>query len=121
MSIFAWLFLGHFVADWLFQSDWMAIGKRTRLISWPGVIHYSVYTAIILGIIALYTWGAIPWFTLGGIGLIIFLSHWLLDASSLVGQWMRLFGQRDQPMVRIVVDQTFHLLVLALITALFLV
>lgn len=120
MSIFGWLFLGHLVADWLLQSDWMAIGKRTRLITWPGLIHYGIYTLIILTIIGVYTRGSTSLFTLCLIGLLIFLSHWLLDASSLVVRWMRLLGQRDQLMMRIVVDQIFHLLVLVLIIVLFL-
>lgn len=120
MSIFGWLFLGHLVADWLLQSDWMAIGKRTRLITWPGLIHYGIYTLLILAIIGFYTRGSTPLLTLCLIGLLLFLSHWLLDASSLVVRWMRLLGQRDQLMMRIAVDQIFHLLVLVLIIVLFL-
>lgn len=119
MSIFAWLFLGHFVADWLLQSDWMATGKRAGLITWPGFIHYGIYTVIIFGIIWVYTRGSLAVPTALLIGLIIFLSHWLIDSSSVVTRWMRFWGQRDQLMVRIVVDQTFHLLVLAIITVLF--
>jgi hypothetical protein len=46
----------------------------------------------------------------------VFLSHWLIDGTNLVQQWMRWVGQRDQVMVRVVIDQTLHLLVLAIAT-----
>ncbi len=49
------------------------------------------------------------------VGLIIFISHWLVDSTDVVKGWMRLCGQRDQEIVRLMVDQTFHLIVLGLL------
>ena len=46
MNIFAWLFVGHMVGDWLLQNDWMARGKKTGMFALPGLVHYSIYTAV---------------------------------------------------------------------------
>jgi len=115
MNLFNWLILGHFVADWLFQSDWMAIGKRERFFARAGLAHYALYTLIILLTLKSFSHQS------GGIascllvGALIFLSHWLIDGSQLIRRWMRFFGQRDQVMVTMVIDQTLHLLILGTI------
>lgn len=113
MSTFEYLLLGHLVGDWLLQNDWMAIGKRQRALCVAGMVHYSIYTSVIL----LMLWWPQRVFnsptTLLLCSGVIFLSHWLIDASNLVQWWMHKMGQRDQAMVRIVIDQTLHLLVLA--------
>ncbi len=44
------------------------------------------------------------------------MSHWLIDATNVVQTWMRFYGQSDREMVRIMVDQTLHLLTLGLLT-----
>ena len=119
MNIFAWFILGHLLGDWLLQSDWMALGKRRGLFTRAGLVHYTVYTLSILGV--LYLSNEIPRTSssLLLIGLIVFISHWLIDATNLVKIWMAVAGQRDQIMVRVMVDQTFHLLVLALLAQMF--
>lgn len=119
MDIFAWFILGHLLGDWLLQSDWMALGKRRGLFTRAGLVHYTVYTLSILGV--LYLSNEIPRTSssLLLIGLIVFISHWLIDATNLVKLWMAVAGQRDQIMVRVMVDQTFHLLVLALLAQMF--
>lgn len=53
------------------------------------------------------------------VALFVFFSHWLIDGTNLVAFWMRLFGQRPQAMVAIVIDQTLHLVLLGVV-ALFL-
>ena len=120
MTIFAWLLIGHMVGDWLLQNDWMARGKKMGLFAPPGLVHYSIYTAVVVGL---------PWFSGEArqdvpfyltIGALIFLSHWLIDATPLVEGWMRLFRQSQIEAVRLMADQTLHLLVLALVTALWL-
>jgi len=112
MSIFGWLILGHFVADWILQNDWMAIGKTKGLFSLPGFIHYIVYTLTILVFLGLYAPNCATSAPLLLITVIVFISHWLIDGGNLASRWMQHFGQRDQTMVRVVIDQTFHLLVL---------
>jgi len=118
MVTFAWLLLGHLVGDWLLQNDWMAQGKRQGFFTWAGFVHFAIYTAVVVGVL---------WFSgiraLGpGLSLIlvvtVFGSHWLIDATDLVRWWMRLHRQSGLEVVRLMVDQTLHLLVLALVTVL---
>lgn len=100
MTVFGWLFLGHFVADWLLQSDWMALGKRGGLLTKPGLAHYAVYTIVIIWPIFAFATpacAALP--SLSAVAVIVFLSHWVIDGADLAHQWMRCFGQRDQVMV----------------------
>lgn len=112
MNLFTWLLLGHFVADWLLQSDWMAIGKRRALLTWPGLAHYLVYTVVLLLILITVAPHCRTPLALLTKGSLIFISHWIIDGANVVQWWMRAAGQRDQTMVRVMVDQTFHLLVL---------
>jgi len=115
MTVFGWLFLGHFVADWLLQNDWMALGKRDSLFTQPGLAHYTIYTAVILSIFALTAPSYTDFSPLFVVASIVFISHWLIDGTDLAQRWMRCFGQRDQTMVRVIIDQTFHLLVLGML------
>ncbi len=46
MNLFSWLLVGHLVGDWVFQSDWMAQGKRQGLVTPAGMVHFVVYTAV---------------------------------------------------------------------------
>ena len=116
MSVFCWCLIGHLVGDWLLQNDWMATGKRTGLFTWPGLLHFVVYTLSILAVLWLSQ--AVPkqMAIYISLGLTIFISHWLIDATNIVTIWMRFWGQRNQTMVRVMVDQTLHLLILAGIT-----
>ena len=115
MNIFTWLLLGHLVGDWMFQNDWMARGKQRRLLTPEILVHCLVYT----GVVALALWVAThrdvtppPYLT---ILAIIILSHWLIDAGNLAGHWVHLWRQSKVLFVRIMVDQTMHLVVLAVV------
>lgn len=113
MNIFTWLFLGHLVGDWLLQSDWMARGKRQGIFTAAGMVHFATYTAVMIGILWLLGDQGVGQGLL--VGSIIFISHWLIDATNLVQWWMRFYGQRDQAVVRLMIDQTWHLVVLGLL------
>ncbi len=117
MNLFNWLILGHFVADWLLQSDWMAIGKRRHFFSTAGIVHYIIYTFIILLTVKSFSAQSADMTVWLPIGAAVFFSHWLIDGSQLVRCWMRFFGQREQIMVTLVIDQTMHLLVIGAIAA----
>lgn len=117
MTTFAWLIIGHLVGDWLLQSDWMAKGKKRSLFNFAGLIHYTIYAATIIS--ALLPTGVRdrpPAFYLM-LGVIIFASHWLIDATHLVEGWMRLCRQTNREMIRLMVDQTLHILVLVVLAA----
>ncbi len=117
MTIFDWLVVGHLIGDWLLQNDWMAKGKRTSPFNFPGFIHYSIYTATIILLLVLAGVRDKPFmFYLVWI-VIIFGVHWMLDASRLVDTWMRFARQTQREMIRLMVDQTMHILVLAALAA----
>lgn len=118
MVTFVWLLLGHLVGDWLLQNDWMAKGKRQGFFTWAGLVHFAIYTAGVVGML---------WFsgvrdsgpaTYLFLVATVFVSHWLIDATDVVRWWMHFHRQSDLEVVRLMVDQTLHLLVLALVTVL---
>jgi hypothetical protein len=115
MNIFTWLLMGHFLGDWLLQNDWMARSKKQGWFTLGGWMHFAIYTTTTVG--AFWLGGirdrsAAFYLVLGGV---IFVSHWLIDAMDGARRWMRLYRQSDLEMVRVVVDQTLHLLVLTLL------
>ena len=113
MNIFTWLLLGHLVGDWMFQNDWMARGKQRHLFTKEILVHCLVYTAVVaatLWIATLNYTASPPYIT---VLTIIFISHWLIDAGNLAGHWVRWWRQSRLIFVRIMVDQTMHIVVLA--------
>lgn len=111
MTIFDWLLIGHLVGDWLLQSDGMANGKRQGLITKAGMSHFTIYTLSLLMLIWLSGYYALIQYITAG--LIIFISHWLIDATNLIDGWMRIVGQRNHPLVRTMADQSMHVIILA--------
>jgi len=114
MNTFTYLLMAHLLGDWLLQNDWMAKGKKQGLFTLAGMVHFAIYTATTL--CALWLSGVTD--KNGGLYLIfsamaIFVSHWLIDAMDAAGRWMRFYRQSDREIVRVMVDQTLHLLVLA--------
>lgn len=115
MSPFAWLLVGHLLGDWMFQNDWIVQRKQRGLFTVAIALHCSIYTVSVVGPL---------WFTSARhqqsppyflFALLVYVSHWLIDATDAAGHWVRLFRQSDRVFVRIMVDQSFHLLVLALL------
>ena len=113
MSLFDWLLVGHLVGDFLLQTDNMARYKER---SWPWMLkHVGAYMAVMVIFIAAYAVShAVPLWVAGGGLLFIGGTHILLDRRDFTQGWMRIVGiSADQSWLSIVVDQTFHLLVLA--------
>ncbi len=113
MTTFIWLLIGHLLGDWLLQNDWMARGKKQALLSLAGMAHCALYSAVIV---------AILWFAgdqahsrafCVPLGITVFVSHWLIDGADVAARWMRFYRQSNLEMVRVMVDQTLHNLVLA--------
>jgi hypothetical protein len=115
MNMFTCLLLGHLLGDWLLQNDWMARGKKEGLFTLPGMTHFTTYTAMILTVFWLVNNLEVDFITSCIAGIIIFVSHWLIDATDVVQGWMHFYGQSDREMVRVMVDQTLHLLALGLL------
>ena len=118
MTTFAWLVIGHLVGDWVLQNDWMAQGKRRGLLNPAGVVHFTIYTAAILGAFWLAGVQSWPVASYLALGVVVFLLHWLIDSTRLVQRWMHFSRQSDLETVRLMVDQTLHLLILAILAAL---
>jgi hypothetical protein len=112
MTLFSWLLVGHLVADWMLQNDWMARNKQSRWFSPAILVHCTVYTLILV----ISLWFAeppdadLPRYL--SFALLIFLSHWLIDAGRLAAHWVRLLRQTPLHFVQMMVDQTMHILVL---------
>lgn len=120
MNTFDCFLIGHLLGDWLLQNDWMAKGKRQGFFTRAGLVHFTIYTGATVG--ALWLSGLIergPAFYLS-LSLMIFVSHWLIDATDIVERWMHFFQQSNRELVGVMVDQALHLLVLGLLTIFFL-
>lgn len=113
MNTFTWLFLGHLVGDWLLQNDWMAKNKQNSLVTWAGFVHFAVYTTSVMLAYVIFVEPALSFQDMLLFAATIFVSHWLIDAADAARLWARLIQQTDIDIVRIVVDQTLHLLVIA--------
>ncbi|HHW87699.1 MAG TPA: DUF3307 domain-containing protein [Chloroflexi bacterium] len=118
MTIFAWLLIGHFIGDWMLQNDWMARSKRGRWWSASCLVHCLVYTSTLVLIAWLSSGRTAAPAQLGLLFMLTLLTHWLIDGFNLAQHWGRAINQTQNETVRIVVDQTMHLLVLGVLVAL---
>ncbi|MFC1645335.1 DUF3307 domain-containing protein [Patescibacteria group bacterium] len=87
-DLFARVVLGHLVADYLFQNNWMALHK-----SKPGlegfkrcIVHCTIYATCI----NLFMWSLSP-----VVFLVAFLSHYPIDRYSLAQKWLDFIGGRN--------------------------
>jgi hypothetical protein len=116
MNIFTWLLVGHLVGDWFLQNDWMAQSKSTRILNPAILVHCTIYTMAIVAAIGLARRSDASlqepdlW-----VIAVTFLSHWFIDAAHLAERWGRLLRQSDRAFVRIMADQTLHVVVLVVL------
>lgn len=109
MGLFDWLLVGHFAGDFIFQTRWMADKKDKEIL--PLITHSTVYT-ITIALLALLA-GGLSW---RGIGL-IFICHLILDQRTFVDYWAtKVNGNTNINWLKITLDQSWHILVLALAT-----
>lgn len=105
-ELLPWLLAGHMAGDYLVQTSWMANNKSSQ---WPPLLaHVVVYTACVY----LFSLPA------GGIGYwglaLIFIAHVILDHRRVVIWWVKTVCQADDlPWMAVVVDQSWHVVVLA--------
>jgi hypothetical protein len=119
MSMFNWLLIGHLVGDWMLQNDWMARNKQRRWFSSAILVHCMVYTLVLL--ITLWWAGkSDPGLPYLPFATTVFVSHWLIDAGRLAARWAALLRQTRVRFVQVMVDQTMHLIVLAVLVELLL-
>ena len=105
-ELLVWALIAHVVADWLLQTDWMAVNK-VNLRHPAGYVHAGVYTLFMLPLF--------PW----ALALLIGVTHLFIDTRGPVHWWMRHI-KRVSPgayamtgFVESAVDQAFHVVVLA--------
>ncbi|KUO66081.1 MAG: hypothetical protein APF84_12220 [Gracilibacter sp. BRH_c7a] len=110
MSNFDYLLLAHLLGDFLFQTKWMADNKANNW--FPLLIHSFIYTLII--------W-ITSYFAFGGLSLegcsLLFAAHLILDRRTFINLWTSKIMRLDNnaPVwIRVVIDQTFHLIILAI-------
>ena len=118
MSLFDLLVVAHFVGDWMFQTNWMAANKRGRPFSAACVLHCLTYTAVVGAGLWLAGAGRIadlPPLSVTGAMFFLFFTHWLIDGFNLPRRWSDLVNRTDKEFVLTVVDQTMHLVTLALL------
>jgi hypothetical protein len=108
MLVFA--IVGHMIGDYLLQNDWMAEGKkRSSLIC---AIHAAIWTACVCLV------GG--WFEPWAIGF-LFITHFAQDRTNFIRWYMNAMGQRKfaappmAPWSIIIVDNTWHLVALAIV------
>lgn len=117
VEVFAVFLVSHLVGDFLLQTDWQARHKREGLGAGGEsrralLAHVVTYTAAFVP--------ALVWIALEqnvalalGIGLAIAIPHLIQDDGRLVEVYSaRVKGLQGDKMVRIAVDQTFHILAL---------
>ncbi len=107
MVLFNWLLIGHLVGDFILQTRWMA--EKPKLL--PLVVHSLVYTAAVTAM-SLFDGGLAPWAV-----AVIFLSHVLIDQRKFIDFWAeKITGTEDIQWLKVVLDQSWHILILGLVT-----
>jgi hypothetical protein len=105
MTPFEKALVAHLVADWILQNDWMALNKKS--LRHPAAWTHAAVHGLCLGLV------------LGGLaGLVLGLAHLLIDTRVPLNWWMRSFKKCDTApdagVIAVWLDQTFHILCLAL-------
>jgi len=109
IDIFAFMLIGHLAGDFLLQTSWMADNKVD---SWaPLFIHSLIYTASV----------AIFAFFVEGLSLtalaVIFIGHIIIDKRSFVDFWAKHVNNLSgSSWIKIVQDQSWHIIILAAAT-----
>lgn len=109
LSPFEWALVAHLSADWIFQNDWMAANKTS--LKHPAAWIHAGFHALFLGF-------ALGWIS----GLVLGVVHALIDTRVPLNWWQRLYRQTKEgysaDITRIMVDQSMHILSIALWIAL---
>lgn len=116
MTPFAYLFVAHLIGDYLFQTNWMAANKTK---DWRALLVHSVVYTAILSIVAYLTFGGL---SIWGI-MILLITHIILDQRSFTIWWVETIMKTNSKQfgwLVIMVDQTFHIITIAVVLHFFL-
>lgn len=109
LTLFEKALIAHLAADWILQNDWMAQNKMSlrHPAAWTHASIHAVCLTLVLG------WQA---------GLVLGFVHLLIDTRIPVAWWIRVFKKSSQApdagVIAIGVDQTMHLVTIAMWIAL---
>ncbi|OGT28035.1 MAG: hypothetical protein A2Z17_05120 [Gammaproteobacteria bacterium RBG_16_66_13] len=114
MSLFDSLLIAHFLGDWLFQTEWQALHKRTH---WGAMwSHVAVYHAVVLAVLLLQ----LPARTLeifAAVGILA-LSHAWIDREWPIVRLMKALRivrvRAPERWLVVIVDQIVHVTLLAI-------
>lgn len=118
VQIILLLILFHFIADFLFQNDWMGLGKSKKLL--PLFVHSLVYsgamTLFLCGMCFLFfMFGAFDFLAPLYFFITMFVSHFVIDfVSSRVNSYLHKKGEIRTFFDVIGFDQYIHYIVLFL-------
>lgn len=107
---FTLLLFFHFIGDFFFQNDWMALNKSKKLI--PMMVHCFIYTIITLVPFII----VLPSPMLLLIPIVLYISHLVIDfLSSKLCEYLYNKGERHWFFVVIGFDQFLHLSILSIL------
>jgi hypothetical protein len=104
-EILIYCFMAHLVGDYILQTDWMALNKKSD--SFPCFIHATLYSIPFMPIVCFFPWFIIP---------IITFEHFLQDRTQFIVWLMKKKGSEKfmsppcGPWSIIVTDNIIHIL-----------
>lgn len=110
------LVLGHFIGDWMFQTQWMASNKYK--VGSVGTVacltHTSIYSITLL--LFMISPGFIPdpvftYSEVTGLFGVIFVSHYMIDRIGLGERWAKLLGRNALLVSNTTVTKTLYVLI----------
>lgn len=101
--------IGHLVADYLLQNDWMAANKKKS--SLVCALHCAIWAG------AVCTFGTLGFLS----AIVLFVTHFAQDRTGVVAEYMDAMGQKGfrtgpcAPWSSIVVDNVLHIVTIYLV------
>lgn len=117
IELFIYLYLGHKIGDYLLQSDKQAKSKQN---SWYYLlVHCAIYSLSVIAVPFIF----IGYFNLAAL-FFVFITHVIIDQGALLHFWLKYIKGIKDPdseevnIVKLEVDQTFHYIVIGIISIL---
>jgi len=114
-SLFIVLYVGHKIADYLFQTDYQASNKQSN---WGALLLHCLTYTLILSLLAFVTIGFFNWTTV----FILFISHVLIDKRAILIWWARNIKKMEDTnnqasqTALMELDQAFHYIIIFMIS-----
>lgn len=120
MNLLALVLAGHFLGDWVVQSDWQA---QNKMRSWRAMGQHMIGYHLVLALLSGFAWPfhrglPIRWWVFIGVSLV---THAVIDRRRPVQWLLRHTGSAafaEQPWGVMAVDQALHLSILCILVAL---